>query len=73
MGPGFPYVTDGGSLRCSEAVHQAGAGLEGVCGLDWFKEAGMTYRRNFAHALVEGDIKTKEKILNVLTKKNKRL
>lgn len=37
------------------------SGLEGVCGLDWFKEAGMTYRRNFAHALVEGDIKTKEK------------
>ena len=32
------------------------AGLEGVCGLDWFKEAGMTYRRNFHHSLVEGDI-----------------
>ena len=32
------------------------AGLQGVCGLDWFKEAGMTYRRNFHHSLVEGDI-----------------
>ena len=32
------------------------SGLEGVCGLDWFKEAGMTYRRNFHHKLVEGDI-----------------
>lgn len=37
------------------------SGLEGVCGLDWFKEAGMTYRRNFNHKLVEGDIKTAEK------------
>lgn len=32
------------------------SGLEGVCGLDWFKEAGMTYRRNFHHKYVEGDI-----------------
>ena len=32
------------------------AGLQGICGLDWFKEAGMTYRRNFHHSLVEGDI-----------------
>ena len=32
------------------------AGMQGVCGLDWFKEAGMTYRRNFHHSLVEGDI-----------------
>ena len=23
------------------------AGLQGICGLDWFKEAGMTYKRNF--------------------------
>jgi DNA (cytosine-5)-methyltransferase 1 len=37
------------------------AGLEGVCGLDWFKEAGMTYRRNFQHAFVEGDICLPEK------------
>lgn len=32
------------------------AGFNQVCGLDWFKEAGMTYRRNFTHPLVEGDI-----------------
>ena len=32
------------------------AGIEGICGLDWFKEAGMTYRRNFNHSHVEGDI-----------------
>lgn len=37
------------------------AGLQGICGLDWFKEAGMTYRRNFNHPLVEGDITTQEK------------
>ncbi|MEG0808055.1 MAG: DNA cytosine methyltransferase [Alistipes sp.] len=36
------------------------AGLEGICGLDWFKEGGMTYRRNFDHPLVEGDIKSEE-------------
>ena len=32
------------------------AGIEGVCGLDWFKEAGMTYERNFDHPFVNGDI-----------------
>lgn len=32
------------------------SGMHGVCGLDWFKEAGMTYRRNFHHKHVEGDI-----------------
>ena len=32
------------------------AGMQGICGLDWFKEAGMTYRRNFHHPIVEGDI-----------------
>lgn len=32
------------------------SGFEGVCGLDWFKEAGMTYRRNFHHKHIEGDI-----------------
>lgn len=37
------------------------AGLNGLCGIDWFKEAGMTYRRNFKHPLIEGDIKTAEK------------
>ena len=36
------------------------AGLNGVCGLDWFKEAGMTYRRNFHHPFINGDIKLPE-------------
>lgn len=36
------------------------AGLNGICGLDWFKEAGMTYRRNFNHPFVYGDIKLSE-------------
>lgn len=36
------------------------AGLEGVCGLDWFKEACMTYNRNFDHPFVNGDIKDPE-------------
>lgn len=33
------------------------AGLEGVCGLDWFNEACMTYNRNFDHPFINGDIK----------------
>lgn len=33
------------------------AGLNGVCGLDWFDEAGRTYARNFEHPFVNGDIK----------------
>jgi DNA (cytosine-5)-methyltransferase 1 len=37
------------------------AGLKGICGLDWFPEAGKTYRRNFSHPFVEGDIKLQEK------------
>ena len=36
------------------------AGLEGICGLDWFNEAGMTYNRNFHHPFVNGDIKSEE-------------
>ena len=32
------------------------AGLEGICGTDWFKEAGLTYQRNFDHPFVLGDI-----------------
>lgn len=36
------------------------AGLNGVCGLDYFPAAAQTYRRNFKHAFVEGDIKTPE-------------
>ena len=33
------------------------AGFNQVCGMDWFKEAGMTYRHNFDHPLIEGDIR----------------
>ena len=36
------------------------AGLQGICGLDWFDEAGMTYNRNFHHPFINGDIKLKE-------------
>ena len=32
------------------------AGFTQVGGLDWFKEAGMTYRHNFSHPHIEGDI-----------------
>lgn len=36
------------------------AGLEGICGLDWFNEACMTYNRNFKHPFINGDIKDPE-------------
>ena len=36
------------------------AGLEGICGLDWFNEACMTYNRNFYHPFINGDIKDPE-------------
>jgi len=36
------------------------AGFNQICGMDWFKEAGMTYRRNFNHPHIEGDITKKE-------------
>lgn len=36
------------------------AGLRGICGLDWFDEAGMTYSRNFDHPFINGDIKKPE-------------
>ena len=36
------------------------SGIEGICGLDWFKEAGMTYSRNFEHPFVNGDITQEE-------------
>lgn len=45
------------------------AGLNGICGLDFFKEAGMTYRRNFAHPFVYGDItrpEIKEELYNTV-------
>lgn len=47
------------------------AGLQGICGLDWFKEAGMTYRRNFNHPFIDGDIKDpkiKELFYNTVNK-----
>jgi DNA (cytosine-5)-methyltransferase 1 len=37
------------------------AGLNGICGMDWFEAAGKTYRRNFNHPFIEGDIKSPEK------------
>ncbi|MBR6180632.1 MAG: DNA cytosine methyltransferase [Prevotella sp.] len=36
------------------------AGLNGICGLDFFKEAGKTYQRNFKHPFVNGDIRKEE-------------
>ncbi len=36
------------------------AGMQGICGLDWFDEAGQTYARNFDHPFVNGDIKQSE-------------
>lgn len=36
------------------------AGLQGICGLDFFQEACMTYQRNFEHPFVHGDIKDPE-------------
>lgn len=36
------------------------AGLNGICGLDWFEEAGLTYKKNFNHPFVNGDIKSGE-------------
>ena len=47
------------------------AGLQGICGLDCFKEAGMTYRRNFNHPFIDGDIKDptiKELFYNTVNK-----
>lgn len=36
------------------------AGLEGICGLDWFNEACQTYNRNFKHPFINGDIRLQE-------------
>ena len=50
-------------LFCGAGGMALGFGLAGfkqVCGLDWFKEAGMTYRKNFDHPFVEGDIRSEE-------------
>jgi DNA (cytosine-5)-methyltransferase 1 len=48
------------------------AGFNQVCGLDWFKEAGMTYRENFSHPLIEGDITqraVKDNFINTVKEK----
>jgi DNA (cytosine-5)-methyltransferase 1 len=50
------------------------AGFNQVCGLDWFKEAGMAYRHNFEHPLIEGDITSREikdKFINTVRKQLK--
>lgn len=47
------------------------SGIEGICGLDWFKEACMTYNRNFHHPHVYGDIKDphiKQKFYDTVSK-----
>ena len=36
------------------------AGFNQLCGMDWFKEAAMTYKHNFNHPLIEGDITNPE-------------
>ena len=36
------------------------AGLQGICGLDFFEAAGATYRRNFKHPFIHGDIREEE-------------
>lgn len=44
-------------------------GGEGICGLDWFKEAVDTYRANFHHPCVFGDIsqdETKEEFCGIV-------
>jgi DNA (cytosine-5)-methyltransferase 1 len=49
------------------------AGLKGICGLDWFHEAANTYRRNFKHPFVEGDIKSVQKKKEFYTIVNREL
>lgn len=36
------------------------AGLQGICGLDFFKEACQTYNRNFSHPCINADITLRE-------------
>ncbi|WP_375238169.1 DNA cytosine methyltransferase [Aurantibacter sp.] len=50
------------------------AGFNQLCGLDWFKEAGMTYKHNFNHPHIEGDITSrdiKDKFINTVKKQLK--
>lgn len=41
------------------------AGLIGICGLDYFKEAGCTYKRNFRHKYLDGDVTLPETKTNL--------
>lgn len=48
------------------------AGLEAICGLDYFKEAGATFRRNFTCGYVDGDVtlpETKEALYKEVAKR----
>ena len=50
------------------------AGFNQLCGMDWFKEAGITYRHNFKHPFIEGDItqkSIKEKFIQTVRKQLK--
>ncbi len=49
------------------------SGLDGICGLDWFLEAGMTYAKNFDHPFVNGDIKNNEVKIEFYNTVKKRL
>jgi DNA (cytosine-5)-methyltransferase 1 len=58
-----PFELTSADLFCGAGGMAKGfemAGFNQVCGLDWFKEAGMTYRENFSHPLIEGDITQRE-------------
>lgn len=41
------------------------AGFQGVCGLDYFKEAGKTYSRNFTFPYLDGDVTLPETKTNL--------
>ena len=43
------------------------SGFRGVCGLDYFEAAGQTYRRNFNHRYINGDV-TKAEVKEELYK-----
>ena len=50
------------------------AGINVIAGLDFFKEAGETYKTNFNHKFVYGDItknETKEELYNTIKKELK--
>ncbi len=48
------------------------AGLEAICGLDYFKEAGATFQRNFTCGYIDGDVtlpETKEALYDEVSKR----